>query len=141
MGVPGGNPTTDIRERIRQSLLVDEHHAMDATLPLCKPHIQLDPTGRVHFKQLHALKHAERVLLFLVGKRMAKEAGLVETDVSTLDEVAEATGVQRNIVTARLSDLEKKRLVELSGRGSYRAVMANAPAALTAMGKKVGVGE
>lgn len=65
-----------------------------------------------------------RVLLYLVGKRLAKEIGLVKTDVATIEEISAATGSDYFSVAARLKELKGQYLVSTVERGGYIVQLA-----------------
>ena len=114
----------NIAARIRKKLVVDESAIFDAILERSSKLIALSDTGSVHLVAKGPLKGSDSVALFLIGKNLAKNAKLAQGDTAGPDDVANGTGLMRDVAIARLNELKKKGDVEVPSRGLYRIVPA-----------------
>ncbi|MEM1945385.1 MAG: hypothetical protein QW614_02865 [Candidatus Caldarchaeum sp.] len=65
-----------------------------------------------------------QILLYLTGKRIARELGLVESDLASIEEISAAIGAEYFTVAARLKELKDQYLVFAVERGGYTVQLA-----------------
>lgn len=99
-------PTEKIREeylqRIAQYIFITEGGD-----------IRLTPEG----EELHNIN---KVALCVACKTLAYKAKLVQKETITSEDISTILSLDKKIVSARLSDLEKEGIVERVGQGVYR---------------------
>jgi len=111
---------TELAERIREKLTVDEAEVIDRTLDRLSKLIGLTKNGKVVFKVDRGKTTTKTLLaLYMAGKHMAKQAGYVEDDTVSMDELARELGTDPRIAAARASDLRREGKLINVGRGSY----------------------
>lgn len=121
-----GEGESNLADKIRKKLLVDESALLDRLIDDSARYIQLDSSGKVHFKHLDALRGIDAAAIFLLGKRLARDAGLSPEDTVDAQECAIATGMKKQVAAARLHDLLSEGKAESPERGKYRVVIARA---------------
>ncbi len=113
-----------MRAKLRE-LIIDEQELTAALIDRAKRFIRLTRDGKVVFMvPLDKLPIWARVLLYLSGKRLAKEAGLIENDVATVEEISAAIGAEYFTVASRLRELKDQYLVRAVERGGYIVQLA-----------------
>jgi hypothetical protein len=125
-----GEDVSELALKIRNKLLVDEKVLFDETLDRSAKNIQLDSTGQVRFRSLDSLRKVDAIALFLLGKKLAKDAELGDSDLADAEESARATGMTKPVAAARLHDLVVRGRAESPERGKFRIVRAAAPSIL-----------
>jgi hypothetical protein len=65
------------------------------------------------------LNKQEQIACFVFGKYFAHEMELTDTSEVTFDEISEALNISKEVVRARLSDLNSKEIVNHASRGKY----------------------
>ncbi|MEM0090702.1 MAG: hypothetical protein QXF84_05080 [Nitrososphaerota archaeon] len=112
---------SDLAEKIRQKLTVDELVILEQTLDRLSRFIGLTKDGRVLIK-LDRTKMSTRHLisLYAVGKYMAKQAGYLTEDIITIDEVTRELGVDGKVAAARIAELRREGVLLGVERGQYR---------------------
>ncbi len=110
---------------------MNEDEIFEEILDMSGKYIQLDSSGRVHLRSRESLRAADAVVLYLLGRRLARDANLCENDAANAGEVSDATGLKRDVAIARLNELKKLGKIESPERGIYRVFMARAHAILS----------
>ncbi|MEM0382643.1 MAG: hypothetical protein QW059_06115 [Nitrososphaerota archaeon] len=114
----------ELKEKLRE-LIIDEKELSAALIDRAKRLIRLTRDGKVIFMvPVDRIPVWGRVLLYLVGKRLAREIGLIETDVATIEEISTAIGSDYFSVAARLNELKNQYLVSTVERGGYIVQLA-----------------
>lgn len=117
-------PEVDLKAKLRE-LIIDEQELTSALIDRAKRFIRLTREGKVVFMvPLDRLPIWARVLLYLAGKRLAKEAGLIESDVATIEEISTAIGAEYFTVASRLKELKDQYSVQTVERGGYIVQLA-----------------
>jgi hypothetical protein len=122
----GGESSNNLAQKIRDKLMVDEKKLFDEMLEKSSKYIQLDSAGGIHFISLGSLRKLDAISLFLLGKRLAKDAGLIKDDITDAWESARATGMTKPVAAARLHDLVVSGRAESPDRAKFRVVIATA---------------
>lgn len=109
-----------LAEKIRKKLLI-ESEITDEILDKASKLIGLTKDGKIIFKvDRGKLSMADQILLYLVAKKLAHEAELVDRDSCSTSELSRELGIPMKVVAARLSELLKKGFVERLEIGTYR---------------------
>jgi hypothetical protein len=60
------------------------------------------------------------ICLYLIGAYVGYKLGIFEKDSMTVDELSQYTGIKRNVVAVRLTELARSRIVESTDTGERR---------------------
>lgn len=96
-------------------------------------HIRIDKQGHVHLLSSTRYRLKDAILLYLIGRKYAFEAKIVDDDTVSIAEISSALGQDAQTVAARLSELREEGKVEAPARGRSRVIFARVPQALTEM--------
>ncbi len=110
---------TTYRKKL-EKLIIDEEELSEVLIDRLRRYIRLTKGGEVVFMiPKDQLPVKAQVLLYLAGKKIARELGLTETDTAGIEEIAIALASDYFTVAARLNELKNQRLVFAVERGSY----------------------
>ncbi|MEM1944111.1 MAG: hypothetical protein QXE50_05695 [Nitrososphaerota archaeon] len=110
---------SDIQAKLRE-LIIDDSGLTAELIARAKRFIRLTRDGKVVFMvPLDMLPIWARVLLYVTGKRLAKEAGLITNEVVTIEEISTAVGADYFKVRQILSDFVDQNLVVSVERDGY----------------------
>lgn len=114
----------DLRAKILQEMVGDYQKTLQLNFDRTKTLITLSPVGGVIIRTeiIKKLKNKQQVLLYLVGKHYAKEAGLVESEYATNDEIMQNLLMTRGSIFPVLTDLDKNKLIVNNADHSARAI-------------------
>ncbi|MEM4354022.1 MAG: hypothetical protein QW470_04645 [Candidatus Caldarchaeum sp.] len=114
----------ELKRKLRE-LIVDEEELSAALVDKTKRFIRLTRDGKVVFMvQKDKLPIRSQILLYLTGKRIARELGLVKSDLASIEEISAAIGAEYFTVAARLKELKDQYLVFAVERGGYTVQLA-----------------
>ncbi|MDW8084260.1 MAG: hypothetical protein RMI49_03580 [Candidatus Caldarchaeum sp.] len=124
-----------IREKLKE-LLVDEQEISATLIDRVKRFVRLTKDGKVIFMTAKdKLPLRSQIMLYLAGKRFAKELGLIETDVSSIEEISASLSADYFVVAARLKELKDQQMVLAVERGGYTVQLAKLNEILDAVEK------
>ncbi|MHA2246595.1 MAG: hypothetical protein ACXADY_16755 [Candidatus Hodarchaeales archaeon] len=107
-------------ELIKKFLVVDETKILEENLKLASELIFLTNNGEILFKiNEDELSIKERILLYMLGKKYAFEAKLVDEENIGLDELSKQLRVGKESMAARIADLRNERKIKNVKRGEY----------------------
>jgi hypothetical protein len=73
------NKEHDLKQRIIDEMTVDHRNVLEKNLELAKRLVRITRDGKVDLLSRDDLNGKEQILLYLIGKLYAKEAGFVDT--------------------------------------------------------------
>lgn len=116
-----------LKKRIIDEMTVDYSSALEKNFDLAKQFIRITKDGKVDIKSKDKFTGKEQILLYLMGKLYAKEAGLSETDDVGNKELMDELGIPEGSVLPWLKDLrDKKRINPIKkGRYTYHKIQIN----------------
>jgi len=110
----------DLKELIKEQLVVDEQEIVRKLLPRIKQFIGFTKEGKIIFMaDMSRIPKIYHVLLYLLGKRLANLAELVDSPDASIKELSSALGFPENYTRALLSELLAKGLIMRSNSGLY----------------------
>ncbi|GBC69663.1 hypothetical protein HRbin01_01365 [archaeon HR01] len=113
----------DIKEKLRD--LVIEEEISPELVEKVKKFIRLTRRGQIVFVvPKEKLTIRDQILLYLLGKRLAKELEFVEKDSASIEEISSGLGADYFSVASRLSELKSQHYVLSVERGEYIMVLA-----------------
>ena len=112
---------SELAEKIRNKLTVDESIIIEHVLDRLSKLIGITKTGTVVFKiSKEMLTTKNQIALYAIGKYMAKQAGYIESDQISIEELSRELGISPKIASTRAGELRREgRLISLE-RGMYR---------------------
>lgn len=123
---------------IKKILVVNETRILEENLKLASELIFLTNNGEILFKiDEDELSIKERILIYMLGKKYAFEAKLVDKESMGLDELSKQLGVSKESLAARLSDLRNERKIKNVKRGEYELQIYDIKKFLMSILKKI----
>jgi hypothetical protein len=97
-----------LKRRIMEEMTVDYSGALEKNFDLAKQFMRITRDGRVDILVKNKVSGQDRILLYLVGKLYAKEAGLASTDSVGNKELMNELGIPEGSLLPWLMALRKK---------------------------------
>lgn len=116
-----------LKKRILEEMTVDYSKVLEQNLDLAKQFIRLAENGDVEVLIREKLSGQEKVLLYLIGKLYAKEAGLTSTDEVGNNELMEKLGMPSGSLLPWLKGLrDENRIKQIEReRHAYHSIPIN----------------
>jgi hypothetical protein len=100
-------------------MTVDYSSALEKNFDLAKQFIRVTKAGKVDILVKDRLNGEEQILLYLIGKLYAKEAGFVPAEEVSNKEFLEELGVPEGSLLPWLKDLRDTNKIRQVKRGRY----------------------
>jgi len=107
-----GETQTSFRKKILNEMTADYSDSLRKNFDLAKQFIRITKDGNVDILVKEKLTGKEQILLYLVGKMYAKEAGLAATDDVGNNELTEQLGIPIGSLKPRLKELRDKKKIK-----------------------------
>lgn len=112
------------KKKIIQDLILKEEDAkvqLQRLVKLAKPFLSIeDKTGRVILKQEFPFTNPEKILVFLLGKYFAHQAGITKEETVKLSEISDGLGIIVTTLSAPMARLVKSKVVTKPQKDSYQ---------------------
>lgn len=108
-----------LRERIIDEMTVNYSSALEKNFDLAKQFIRITKDGKVDVLVKEKLTGMETILLYLIGKQYAKEAGLAPTDDVGSEELMNELGIPQGSLGRWLKDLRDDGNIKAIRKGKY----------------------
>ncbi len=115
----GKQEHNDLKKRIIEEMTVNHSSALEKNFHLAKQFIRITRDGKVDLPFKDRLNGKEQILLYLIGKVYAKEAGFVATDDVGNKELLNELGIPEGSLLPWLKDLRDKNKVKQIRKGRY----------------------
>jgi hypothetical protein len=117
----------NLKKRILDEMTVSYSSALEKNFELAKQFIRITNDGRVDVLIKDKLTGTEEILLYLVGKVYAKEAGLTTTDEVGNKELMNELGVPSGSLLPWLKELRDNNKIKTITRGklAYHTISLN----------------
>jgi len=102
----------DLKSRILGEMAVDYASALEKNFNLAKRFVRVTTDGRAEVLVKEQVPQKEQILLYLVGKLYAKEAGLVATAQVSNAELMDELGMPKGSVLPALKELRDANRIE-----------------------------
>ncbi|MDD1778982.1 MAG: hypothetical protein LUQ65_12525 [Candidatus Helarchaeota archaeon] len=106
-----------LKKRIIEEMTVDYSNALERNFDLAKQFIRVSKEGKIEVLLREKLGGKEQILLYLIGKLYAKEAGFATTEEVGNKELMDELGVPKGSVLPWLMDLRDKKKIRAIKRG------------------------
>lgn len=113
------NKENTLKERIIDEMTVDYSNALEKDFDLAKQFIRITKAGKVDVLLKDKLSGIEQILLYLIGKMYAKEAGISTTDDVGNKELMNELGIPKGSVLPWLKKLRDENKIKPIKRGKY----------------------
>lgn len=107
MSEPDTQINQNLKKRILDEMTVETTGVLSKNFDLAKKFVKVAKNGKVEVMVKEKISGQERVLLYLIGKQYAKEAGLSESNVVSNKELMDELGVPRGSLDPWLMALRK----------------------------------
>jgi len=117
----------DLRTRITQEMTVNYSSALEKNFDFAKQFMRITKEGKVDILAKDKLSGKVQILLYLIGKLYAKEAGFAATDEVGNKELLDELGIPEGSLLPWLKDLrDTNRIKQVKrGRYAYHAIPVN----------------
>lgn len=113
------NKGNDLKKRIIEEMTVDYSSALERNFELAKQFIRITQDGNVEVLSKERLSGKESILLYLIGKLYAKEAGFTATNDVGNRELKNELGVPEGSLLPWLKELRDKKKIKQIKKGRY----------------------
>lgn len=111
--------THNLKERISEEMTVDYSSALEKNFDLAKQFIRITKDGKVDILDKEKLTGEEEILLYLIGKLYAKEAGFAATAEVGNKELLDELGIPEGSLFPWLKYLRDENRIKQVKRGRY----------------------
>jgi hypothetical protein len=120
-------PREALKGKILKEMTVDYTDKLEKNFELAKQFIRLTKEGKVEILVKDKVSRKEQILLYLIGKMYAKEAGLAETYEVGNTELMKELRIPRGSLFPRLMELrEENKIRQIQREGKvYHSVHVN----------------
>lgn len=109
----------DLKKKIIEEMSVEYSNALEKNFDLAKQFIRITKEGKVDIIFKDKMGGKEQILLYLIGKLYAKEAGFTVTDDVGNKELLEELGIPEGSLLPWLKDLRDKNKIKQVKKGRY----------------------
>lgn len=108
-----------LKKMIIEEMTVDYSNALEKNFDLAKQFIRITKDGKVDILFKDKLSGKEKILLYLIGKLYAKEAGFAATDDVGNKELMDELGIPKGSLLPWLKDLRDENKIKQVKKGRY----------------------
>lgn len=109
----------DLKKKIIEEMTVGYSNALEKHFDLAKQFIRITKDGKVDILFKEKLSGKEQILLYLIGKLYAKEAGFIATDDVGNKELMDELGIPGGSLLPWLKGLRDKNKIKQIKKGRY----------------------
>jgi len=118
---------SELKRKIQEEMMVDYSNTLEKNFDLAKQFIRVTKEGKVDVVVKEKVTGKEQILLYLIGKLYAKEAGFSVTDEVGNKELLDELGVPQGSLLPWLKALRDENKIRQVKRGNntYHAIPTN----------------
>jgi hypothetical protein len=109
----------NLKQKIIDEMTTDYSNALEKYFDLAKQFIRITKDGKVDILHKDKLKGKEQILLYLIGKLYAKEAGLSVTDDVGNREFLNELGIPKGSLLPWLKELRDGNKIKAIKKGKF----------------------
>lgn len=131
---------SELQKRILEEMTVDYSNALGKNFHLAKQFVRVTKEGKIDVIVKEKIAVEYQILLYLIGKLYAKEAGFSATDAVGNKELMDELGIPKGSLLPGLKNLRDKNKIKKvkTGKNVYHTIPINiVERALTSTEKKV----
>ena len=106
-----------LKRRIMEEMIVDHQNILEKYFDLAKNFINITTEGIINIISEEKFSIEEKILLYLIGKIYAKEAGLVTTEEVGYKELMDNLGVLKGTIYPVIKRLRDKNKISQKKQG------------------------
>ena len=114
------NEDADLKARILAEMTSEYSNILDRNFDLAKKFIRLSREGKVEVIHKDKLNGPDQIVLYLIGKLYAKEAGLSESDDVGSKELLNELGILENSLWPWLKELRDNNIIKQKKIGKFK---------------------
>lgn len=115
-----GEKENDLKSRILSEMTSDYTNILDRNFEIAKQFIRLSKDGKVEVIVKDKLTGPDQILLYMIGKLYAKEAGLADSDDVSSKEFLEELGIIENSLWPWLKELRDNKKIKQKKVGKFK---------------------
>jgi len=113
-----GEDKSMLSTKIMQEMVTDHSGALEKNFDLAKQFVSITKEGSVDVLVKQKINGADQILLYLIGKLYAKEAGLTDLEDVGSEELMTELGIPEGSVFPWLKKLSDQRKIKKIRRGN-----------------------
>lgn len=106
-----------LKERIIAEMTVDYSNALEKNFDLARQFIRITREGKIEVLNKEKLNGIEQILLYLIGKLYAKEAGFATTDDASNKELMDELGIPKGSLLPWQKSLREQNKIKQVKKG------------------------
>src|SRR5712664_3829022 len=119
--------STELKKKILEEMTVEYSSNLEKNFDLAKQFIRITREGTIDVLVKNKISGTEQLLLYLIGKMYAKEAGLTASDEVGNNELMEELGIPVGSLMPWLKELRDKNMIKQIKRDNkaYHTIPVN----------------
>jgi hypothetical protein len=109
-----------LKEKIIREMTADYSDALEKNFNLAKQFIRITKNGKVDILCKDKLTGQEQILIYLIGKLYAREAGLAPTGDASNKELMDEIGIPKGSLLPWLKELRDRKRIDQIKREKYK---------------------
>jgi len=110
---------SELKKRIIEEMTVNHSSALEKNFDLAKQYVRITKEGKVDILFKDKITGKDQILLYLIGKLYAKEAGLIPSDDVDNKELMNELGVVKGSLLPWLKELRDNKQIKQIKKGQY----------------------
>ena len=111
------NKDNKLKKRIMEEMMVDHQNILEKYFDLAKKFISITSKGTINIISEEKFSIEEKIILYLIGKIYAKEAGLVSTEEVGYKELMDNLGILKGTIYPVIKRLRDKNKINQKKQG------------------------
>lgn len=128
---------TSFKEKIRNEMMADYKNALEKNFEIARKMLRITAEGKIEILDKTKFTGKEQILLYLIGKYYAKEAGLTEMENVTNKELMEELGMPVGSLLPWTKDLRDSNKIKQIESGVHQIPISLIEKTLKELDKKL----
>ena len=118
----------NLKQRIIEEMTVDYSNVLEKNFELARQFIRITKDGKVEVLNKEKLNGTDQIMLYLIGKLYAKEAGFIPTDDASNRELMDELGIPKGSLLPWQKSLRDQNRIKQVKKGKIvnHAIATNA---------------
>ncbi len=113
----------NLKKRIEEEMTANYANMLEKNFDIAKTLLRITPSGTVDVLRKQDLQGTDKILLYLIGKRYAKEAGMTDSEYVQNKELGDQLGIKRGSMLPWIKSLRDAGF--LDGSDGKQAIKTN----------------
>ena len=116
-----------LKDRIKEEMMVDYSNSLEKTFDLARKYVRVTKDGKIDVMVKDKIGGKEQLLLYMIGKLYAKEAGFSASDCVDNKELMEELGIPKGSMLPWLKDLRDGNKIKQvkNGKNVHHVISVN----------------